>query len=141
MIERNMEERAKRNKVYGFCYGFVMSVTFNFLIYCFILANTITLALYRYDQSEKQTEVLYICDIIFVWVFTLEMFAKLLGLGVINYMTDKFNVFDCIIVIISLVDFSLQLTVDLESTADVMSALRALRLLRVVKLARHWEAF
>ena len=47
--EIHAEDRAKRNCLFGLFYGIVTSVTFNFLIYCFILANTITLALYRYD--------------------------------------------------------------------------------------------
>lgn len=47
--EIGAEERATRNCCYEFFYEIVMSVTFNFLIYCFIIANTITLALYRYD--------------------------------------------------------------------------------------------
>ena len=48
-VEFNAEERASKNCCYRFFYEIVISVTFNFLIYCFILANTITLALYRYD--------------------------------------------------------------------------------------------
>ena len=72
------------------------------------------------------------------------MIAKLIGLGVKNYCLDKFNIFDGLIVVISLVDFSLNLAIQgmEDSSADsLMSALRALRLLRVVKLARHWKAF
>ena len=70
------------------------------------------------------------------------MLAKLIGLGLKNYMRDKFNVFDAVIVIISLVDFCLTMTIEVnESTDGIMSALRALRLLRVIKLARQWTAF
>ena len=70
------------------------------------------------------------------------MTAKLIGLGVKNYAKDRFNLFDAVIVIISLIDFTLTLTIDTNASADgIMSALRALRLLRVVKLARHWKAF
>ena len=116
-------------------------MTFNFLIYCFILGNTITLALYRYDESERQTEVLYLLNIIFVWVFFLEMVFKLIGLGIKNYCRDKFNIFDGIIVIVSLIDFTLDWTMEMENSNGIMSAFRALRLLRVVKLARHWKAF
>ena len=135
------ETRAEKNAVYGFFYALVTSVTFNFLIYCFILANTITLALYRFDQSEEQEEVLDVLDIVFVWVFTAEMIAKMIGLGLGNYIRDKFNAFDMVIVIVSLVDFALGLSGGLESADGIMSAFRALRLLRVVKLARHWKAF
>ena len=43
------ESRALKNKIYFFFYEIVVSVSFNFLIYCFIVANTVTLALYRSD--------------------------------------------------------------------------------------------
>ena len=65
----------------------------------------------------------------------------MIGLGLRNYARDKFNIFDAIIVVIGLVDFVMTLTIEIdESTDGIMSALRALRLLRVVKLARHWKA-
>mmetsp|Transcript_6096 Transcript_6096/g.8197 ORF Transcript_6096/g.8197 Transcript_6096/m.8197 type:complete len:125 (-) Transcript_6096:229-603(-) len=69
------------------------------------------------------------------------MVAKLIGLGMKNYSRDKFNVFDGLIVVVSLIDFTLDLTVDMGDSDGIMSAFRALRLLRVVKLARHWQAF
>ena len=71
------------------------------------------------------------------------MLAKMIGLGLQNYARDKFNLFDCLIVIVSLVDFTLSITIESEGESDsgIMSAFRALRLLRVVKLARHWKAF
>lgn len=121
----------------------MISVTFNFLIYCFILGNTIALALYRYNESDRQSEILYYLNLIFVWVFFAEMVAKLIGLGVKNYVRDRFNIFDAIIVIVSLLDFALSMTVSMDdnSSSGIMSAFRALRLLRVVKLARHWKAF
>ena len=137
------EQRSKKHCCYQVFYEVVISVTFNFLIYCFILANTVTLAMYRYDESERQTEILRFLNVIFVWVFFAEMVAKLIGLGVKNYVRDRFNIFDAIIVVLSLVDFALSLLVHMDdsSGSGIMSAFRALRLLRVVKLARHWKAF
>ena len=44
-----VESRAKKNCCYNFFYQIVISVTFSFVIYCLILANTITLALFKYD--------------------------------------------------------------------------------------------
>jgi len=78
---------------------------------------------------------------VFVWVFTVELIMKLIGLGFKAYSSDKFNLFDAVIVVISLVDFTLSLAIDMDSAAGIMSAMRALRLLRVIKLARHWTAF
>ena len=67
---------------------------------------------------------------------------KLVGLGLRNYVKDKFNLFDGLIVIISLVDFALTVAADDndDDLGGIMGALRALRLLRVVKLARHWKS-
>ena len=140
-MEHNAEERSHRNCCYRFFYLIVISVTFNSFIYAFIVANTITLAMYRYDLSEDEKFVLFVLNSIFVWVFTLEMLVKLVGLGVKNYVRDKFNIFDGIIVVISLIDFSLNMTLSEGGTEGIMSALRAMRLLRVFKLARHWKAF
>ena len=119
----------------------VDSPWFNFTIYCIIFANTVTLALYRYDQSDEQAQFLLICDIVFSIAFILELLAKLIGLGFKNYLKDPFNVLDGIIVAISIIDLALILTLDNDQQADVLSAFRALRLLRMVKLARIWKAF
>ena len=72
------------------------------------------------------------------------MISKIIGLGIKNYARDKFNIFDAIIVILSLVDFALSVAMPAGETSGaegIMSAFRALRLLRVIKLARHWKAF
>ena len=42
--------------------------------------------------------MLALLDIFFVWVFTAEMLMKLVGLGIKNYLRDKFNIFDGVIV-------------------------------------------
>ena len=123
-------------------YDIVTSVMFNFGIYFLILGNTVTLALYRYDQSDLQTRMLEICDIIFVWAFFVEMIMKLIGLGVRKYLRDNFNIFDGVIVIISLVDFSITLANDSDDNeGGILNVFRALRLLRVIKLGRKWTNF
>jgi hypothetical protein len=119
----------------------VISVSFNFLIYCLIIGNTVTLALYRFDQSDTQTKILAYFEDVFVLAFTVEMMFKLCGLGFKNYLRDRFNIFDGIIVIISLVDFSISVSQDGDSENPIIDAFRALRLLRVIKLARQWKEF
>ena len=60
------------------------------------------------------------------------MFFKLFGLGVKQYVSDGFNIFDCFIVIMSLVELSLPG----EDTG--LSVLRAFRLLRIFKIVKSW---
>ena len=49
----DIEDKAKKHKIINFFHQVVISAHFNFFIYCLIMGNTITLALYRYVQSEE----------------------------------------------------------------------------------------
>jgi len=65
----------------------------------------------------------------------------MMGLGVKNYVRDSFNLFDAIVVLLSLVDVTISAALTQEqigSLSQAFQALRALRLLRVIKLARSW---
>jgi len=69
---------------------------------------------------------------------------KILGLGLRNYIRDKFNIFDGVIVMLSLIEFSLYASGVMNSDDndnEIFSAFRALRLLRVIKLSRQWKEF
>lgn len=68
------------------------------------------------------------------------MISKLIGLGLRAYVQNTFNVLDAIIVLTSLVDMVLALVLK-DNDNIVMNAFRALRLLRMIKLARIWKAF
>jgi hypothetical protein len=71
------------------------------------------------------------------------MLLKIIGLGSRNYFADSFNLFDSIVVMISLIDYAIALLVsedDIGSLGDALNAFRALRMLRVIKLARSWTA-
>lgn len=48
-----------------------------------------------------------IVNIVFFVFFFFEMVIKLLGLGPVNYIKDSYNVFDCLVVTLSIVDVSL----------------------------------
>jgi len=65
----------------------------------------------------------------------------MIALGVENYVKDNFNLFDCIVVILSILDFTISNTLTEEQLAFLgsgLQAIRAMRLLRVIKLARRW---
>ncbi|KRX07618.1 hypothetical protein PPERSA_11167 [Pseudocohnilembus persalinus] len=107
----------------------------------FILANTITLALDKYPQSQSEQSILEIFNIFFTSVFTLEMVIKLYGLGFIGYIRDKFNIFDGLLVILSLVEIIIQelnITEKKQKNFASITAFRTLRLFRIFKLARSW---
>ncbi len=75
----------------------------------------------------------------FTWSFFLEMIMKIIGLGFLNYRQDKYNVFDAVIVVISLVDWTITRIPNLDA-GSALNAFRALRLLRMLKLSKSWKA-
>ena len=113
--EEDARIRSRQNGLYRCMYKFVTSVSFNFFIFVLILANTATLAAYTYDESETQITVLNVFNEIFTWAFFLEMILKIIGLGFKNYRQDSYNVFDAVIVVISLVDWTISRIPDLNA--------------------------
>jgi hypothetical protein len=69
------------------------------------------------------------------------MVGKLVGLGFKEYAEDSFNLFDCTVVVISLVESAIAWIGVEGGGGSGISALRAVRLLRVFKLARSWNSF
>ena len=78
-------------------------------------------------------------------IFLVEMVIKLLGLGLRIYARDSFNVFDAVIVVMSIVELvaappSFILYSEGESSGGALSALRTFRVFRLFKLARSWKS-
>jgi voltage-dependent calcium channel T type alpha-1I len=105
--------------------------------------NTLSLAVDTFDQSEKKEKFLEVCNLVFTWLFAAEMVFKIIGLGPSLYTKDVYNVFDSVVVILSIVDFIINASLGKENVgqaAGVLKAFRALRLMRMIKLARRWTA-
>jgi hypothetical protein len=77
-----------------------------------------------------------LANLIFYFIFLTEMILKLTGLGIRGYMSDSFNIFDGIIVILSTIELVLFFTGVGGSGGSAISAFRAFRLMRVFKLAK-----
>ena len=117
----------------------VNSPVFDGLIIFIILLNTIVLATDKYpDWDADVLDMLHISNTIFTVIFTAEVVFKLIGLGVGGYVADRFNIFDCIIVIISLVDM-IMASYGSSAGGDAFAALRAFRLFRIFKIFRSGD--
>lgn len=68
----------------------------------------------------------------FTMIFVLEMSIKLVGLGVKDYISDSFNVFDGIITILSVIEMGVELS---GKSFAAISAFRAARILRLFRLS------
>nr|XP_049599982.1 voltage-dependent T-type calcium channel subunit alpha-1I isoform X2 [Syngnathus scovelli] len=114
-------------------WGIVESKYFSRGIMIAILINTISMGIEHHNQPEELTNVLEICNIVFTSMFTLEMILKLTAFGFFEYLRNPYNIFDGIIVIISVCEI-------IGQADGGLSVLRTFRLLRVIKLVRFMPA-
>jgi hypothetical protein len=140
-----IEIRYQYNKLYKFAYRLTEKSSFEIFMAVCIIINTVILALDKYPENLEQTEVLEKLNIVFTIIFTFEMLIKMLAVGLKNYFKGTmFNVFDCGVVIASIVDIflsNLLVSDESESSGSVITALRGFRLLRIFKLAKSWKRF
>ena len=79
----------------------------NFMTYFvvgLILANSALMASEMHDQADWLGEFQYWGNVLFTILFTVEMVINMIGLGCKDYFKDGFNVFDFIVVILSLIE-------------------------------------
>ncbi|XP_051796823.1 voltage-dependent T-type calcium channel subunit alpha-1I isoform X5 [Acanthochromis polyacanthus] len=142
--ERGDGEKKRRKSCFGRCrdlwndmrrklWGIVESKYFSRGIMIAILINTISMGIEHHNQPEELTNVLEICNIVFTSMFTLEMILKLTAFGFFEYLRNPYNIFDGIIVIISVCEI-------IGQADGGLSVLRTFRLLRVIKLVRFMPA-
>ncbi|KAK6473101.1 sodium channel protein type 4 subunit alpha B isoform X1 [Huso huso] len=96
-----------------------------------IVLNTLFMAMEHYPMSTDFDEMLSVGNLVFTGIFAAEMVFKLIALDPYYYFQTGWNIFDSIIVTLSLVELGLA---DVEG----LSVLRSFRLLRVFKLAKSW---
>uniref|UniRef100_A0A3B3W328 Voltage-dependent T-type calcium channel subunit alpha-1H n=1 Tax=Poecilia latipinna TaxID=48699 RepID=A0A3B3W328_9TELE len=111
----------------------VESKYFNRGIMIAILVNTLSMGIEYHEQPKELTDVLEISNIVFTSMFVLEMGFMLLAFGLFGYIRNPYNIFDSIIVIISVWEI-------IGQADGGLSVLRTFRLLRVLKLVRFLPA-
>ncbi|CAK8685583.1 unnamed protein product [Clavelina lepadiformis] len=110
---------------------------FDMIIILSIIINTIFLAIDHHGISHELENALDIGNKVFTAVFLVEACLKILAMGPITYLCDVWNIFDFVIVFISIIELILDLT-QTSAEGTNLTVLRTLRLLRVFRLARKW---
>ncbi|KAM4535570.1 sodium channel protein type 4 subunit alpha B [Fundulus diaphanus] len=112
-------------------YTIVMDPFVDLAITICIVLNTVFMAMEHYPMTEEFEELLSIGNLVFTGIFTAEMILKLLAMDPYYYFQVGWNIFDSIIVTMSLVELGL-------ANVQGLSVLRSFRLMRVFKLAKSW---
>ena len=77
---------------------------FGFIYTLLIFFNTVILALDRHPIPDSEVESYNIINSVLNWCFLIEILIKLSGLGFKRFAKDRFNIFDTLIVIMSIIE-------------------------------------
>ncbi|XP_030649653.1 sodium channel protein type 4 subunit alpha B isoform X1 [Chanos chanos] len=114
-----------------FVYLIVMDPFVDLGITICIVLNTVFMAMEHFPMTEQFEELLSVGNLVFTGIFTAEMVLKLIAMDPYYYFQVGWNIFDSIIVTMSLVELGL-------ANVQGLSVLRSFRLMRVFKLAKSW---
>ena len=109
----------------------------NFIMAC-IMLNTLLMTMVWFDEPDGKEIVLEILNYIFSAIFTIEAIIKLIALKKV-YFHDSWNIFDFIIVVLTLIILVLKVTnvgIEFGAGPTVLRALRIGRILRLIKRAK-----
>ena len=104
----------------------------NFILLC-VVFNTITLAL---DGIVKDDDLLASFNLIFTYIFAIEMGLKIIALNPINYIRDKMNVFDASLVILSFIEIFYLNKLFEKGNKSAFGAFKTLRIFRTFRVLR-----
>lgn len=116
----------------------VKSKSMYWVVMFLVTMNTISVSLKWYGMPDEMDKKMKIVEIIFTFIFIIEMIIRMYGLGFESYFKSKFNTFDCIVIIASLIE---QFYMMCFAGPDMgLTVFRCLRLLRLFKVTRYWTS-
>ncbi|XP_075951383.1 sodium channel, voltage gated, type VIII, alpha subunit a isoform X6 [Anarhichas minor] len=122
-----------QNKVQGMVFDFVQQQVFDISIMILICLNMVTMMVETDDQTDETENVLYWVNFIFIVVFTTEFLLKLFALRH-YYFTNGWNVFDVVVVILSIVGMFLADIIEKYFVSPTL--FRVIRLARIGRILR-----
>ncbi|KAG7495455.1 sodium channel protein type 8 subunit alpha-like isoform X1 [Solea senegalensis] len=122
-----------QNQVQGIVFDFVTQQVFDISIMILICLNMVTMMVETDDQSDETEDVLYWVNFIFIVVFTGEFLLKLFALRH-YYFTNGWNIFDVVVVILSIVGMFLADIIEKYFVSPTL--FRVIRLARIGRILR-----
>ncbi|XP_062813886.1 sodium channel protein type 5 subunit alpha isoform X1 [Anolis carolinensis] len=125
------------NKYQGFIFDIATHQAFDISIMVLICLNMVTMMVEADEQSAEKTYVLSKINVLFITIFTAECVMKLVALRY-YYFTNGWNIFDLVVVIMSIVGSVLSgIVVSFSPTLfRVIRLVRIGRILRLIRSAR-----
>ncbi|NXO42006.1 SCN2A protein, partial [Locustella ochotensis] len=121
------------NKFQGMVFDFVTKQAFDISIMILICLNMVTMMVETDDQSEDMENILYWINLVFIVLFTGEFVLKLISLRH-YYFTIGWNIFDFVVVILSIVGMFLAEMIEKYFVSPTL--FRVIRLARIGRILR-----
>ncbi|XP_070770295.1 sodium channel, voltage-gated, type I-like, alpha [Enoplosus armatus] len=121
------------NKIQGYIFDFTTKQAFDIVIMVLIWLNMVTMMVETADQSEQKGHILYWINLVFICIFTGECLLKMISLRQ-YYFTNGWNVFDFIVVILSVIGMSLSNVIQKYFVSPTL--FRVIRLARIGRILR-----
>nr|XP_056717269.1 sodium channel protein type 1 subunit alpha isoform X2 [Euleptes europaea] len=121
------------NKFQGVVFDFVTKQVFDITIMILICLNMVTMMVETDDQSDEMEKILYRINMIFIVLFTGECVLKLISLRY-YYFTIGWNIFDFVVVILSIVGMFLAEIIEKYFVSPTL--FRVIRLARIGRILR-----
>ena len=129
--------RAPSSTCTRICAAISDNPSFQHFVIGLIVLNTIAMSLESYPMDPTLEKELDNLNVVFTLAFAGEMVLKLGAEGLSQYLSDAFNRFDGLVVIVSVADLIVSyMHIDIGLNVSV---LRAARLLRIFRLVRSWR--
>ncbi|KAM6070447.1 sodium channel protein type 2 subunit alpha-like isoform 3-T3 [Chlamydotis macqueenii] len=121
------------NKLQGLVFDIVTKQAFDITIMVLICLNMVTMMIETDDQGELMKSILYWINLVFVVLFTGECVLKLFSLRY-YYFTIGWNIFDFVVVILSIVGMFLAKVIEKYFVSPTL--FRVVRLARIGRILR-----
>ncbi|NXG42083.1 SCN2A protein, partial [Psilopogon haemacephalus] len=121
------------NKFQGLVFDIVTKQAFDIVIMVLICLNMVTMMIETDDQGELMRNILYWINLVFVVLFTGECVLKLFSLRY-YYFTIGWNIFDFVVVILSIVGMFLAKVIEKYFVSPTL--FRVVRLARIGRILR-----
>ena len=108
---------------------------FDLFIMLAIVANVVVMCMTHSGESEEWARNLFWANTTFTFIFLVEMVAKNVALGPLEYFMDAWNRFDASVVTLSIVGFAVEMSTDTK--ASYIAVLRVFRVARVLRLVKR----
>ncbi|XP_040297450.1 sodium channel protein type 2 subunit alpha-like [Bufo bufo] len=122
-----------KNVLQGFVFDIVTNQIFDIIVMCLIFLNMVTMMIETEGQSPQMEDNLYWINLVFVVLFTCEFLLKLFSLRH-YYFTNGWNIFDLVVVILSIVGMFLQDIIEKHFFSPTL--FRVIRLARIGRILR-----